>query len=123
VKGDKTLAELAQQFDVHPNQITTWKGQLLDGAAGVFGQEKTEAESLYYCWSKEFLEAMPRILDLPDSSRRADDTATLFANSNVPARGVFAETRVKGRPREALEGGNATPLLRLVPFISADRIL
>ena len=37
VKGEKTLAELAQQFDVHPNQITTWKAQLLDGAAGVFG--------------------------------------------------------------------------------------
>jgi transposase-like protein len=37
VKGDKTLAELAQQFDVHPNQITTWRGQLLEGAAGVFG--------------------------------------------------------------------------------------
>ena len=44
VKGDKTLAELAQQFDVHPNQITTWKGQLLEGAAGVFGQEKSEAK-------------------------------------------------------------------------------
>ena len=40
VKGDKTLAELAQQFDVHPNQITQWKAQLLDGAAGVFGSEK-----------------------------------------------------------------------------------
>ena len=30
IKGEKTLAELAQQFDVHPNQITQWKVQLLD---------------------------------------------------------------------------------------------
>jgi transposase-like protein len=43
-KGEKTLVELAQQFDVHPNQITTWKSQLLEGAAGVFGQEKTETK-------------------------------------------------------------------------------
>ena len=39
VKGEKTLAELAQLFDVHPNQITQWKAQLLEGATGVFGAE------------------------------------------------------------------------------------
>ena len=39
VKGEKTLSELAQQFDVHPNQIRQWKDQLLEGAAGVFGSE------------------------------------------------------------------------------------
>jgi transposase len=36
IKGDKTVAELAQQFDVHPNQITQWKTQLLDRAGVVF---------------------------------------------------------------------------------------
>ena len=43
IKGEKTLAETAQQFDVHPNQITQWRSQLLDGAAPVFGRDKTEA--------------------------------------------------------------------------------
>ena len=33
VRGDRTLSELASQFDVHPNQITQWKTQLLDRAA------------------------------------------------------------------------------------------
>ena len=37
LKGEKPLTELAQQFDVHANQITQWKSQLLEGAAGVFG--------------------------------------------------------------------------------------
>ena len=36
LKGDRTLAELAQQFDVHPNQITQWKSQLLERAMGLF---------------------------------------------------------------------------------------
>jgi transposase len=37
IKGDRTLAQLAEQFDVHPNQITSWKAQLESGAADVFG--------------------------------------------------------------------------------------
>jgi transposase len=37
IRGEKTLSELASQFDVHPNQITQWKAQLLDRAAEVFG--------------------------------------------------------------------------------------
>ena len=37
IKGDKTLAELAEHFDVHPNQISEWKQQLQQSAADVFG--------------------------------------------------------------------------------------
>jgi transposase len=43
LKGEKALSELGQQFDVHVNQIAQWKNQLLDGAAGVFGDGKSEA--------------------------------------------------------------------------------
>ncbi len=39
VRGEQTLGELAQQFDVHPNQIKQWKDQLLEGAESVFGRE------------------------------------------------------------------------------------
>jgi transposase len=46
VKGEKTLAELAQQFDVHPNQVTQWKAQLLDGAVEVFASGGTAAPAV-----------------------------------------------------------------------------
>jgi len=35
VRGEHTLAELAEQFDVHPNQIQDWKKRLVDGAEDV----------------------------------------------------------------------------------------
>jgi hypothetical protein len=38
IKGEKTLAELAQFYDVHPNQITARKAQLVEGAAEVFAE-------------------------------------------------------------------------------------
>jgi transposase-like protein len=44
IKGEKTLSELPEQFDVHDNQITQWKSQPLVGAIDVFGG-KAKAES------------------------------------------------------------------------------
>jgi transposase len=36
IAGEKTLAELTEQFEVHPNQITNWKRQMIDGASEIF---------------------------------------------------------------------------------------
>jgi transposase-like protein len=45
IRGEKTLAELAKLFDVHPGQITAWKAQLQDAAAGVFGAGAAASEA------------------------------------------------------------------------------
>ena len=42
LKGDKTVSELAQQYDVHANQITQWKTQLQEQAALAFGGDAQE---------------------------------------------------------------------------------
>jgi transposase-like protein len=45
IKGDRTLVELSEQFNVHPNQIGQWRAELLERAAEVFATaaEKREA--------------------------------------------------------------------------------
>ena len=44
LKGERTLAELSEQFEVHPNQIQDWKKRLVDGAEDVFGGNAVEAQ-------------------------------------------------------------------------------
>ena len=44
IRGDLTMAELVKRFDVHANQITEWKKQLLNSAADVFGKHARKAE-------------------------------------------------------------------------------
>ena len=44
LKGDKTLVELAERFEVHPNQITEWKKLLMERASEVFDKGKPSRE-------------------------------------------------------------------------------
>ena len=44
VQGDLTMAELVEKYDVHANQITEWKKQLVSSAPDVFGKGAKKAE-------------------------------------------------------------------------------
>jgi len=44
VRGDKTTAQLASEFSVHTSQVTAWKKQLLDQAAGLFEDGRTRRD-------------------------------------------------------------------------------
>src|SRR5674476_687591 len=45
IKGEETLIAIAERFDVHPNQITKWKRQLLEGAPALFGEGEKAGEA------------------------------------------------------------------------------
>ena len=64
LKGDKTLAELAQQYDVHPNQVTDWKKQLQERVSEVFetGKATSVAMVVCRCGFKTFTPTTPLLL-------------------------------------------------------------
>jgi transposase-like protein len=45
INGEKTLGELAQQYDVHANQITTWKSHLVSSAADIFASGSSSKDT------------------------------------------------------------------------------
>ena len=67
LRGDKTIAEIAEKFEVHPNQVTPWKAQLLERSSETFGEkadgtpapniEKMEAKIGRLTLENDFLES------------------------------------------------------------------
>jgi transposase-like protein len=45
IRGEKTVAQIAAHHEVHPNQVTSWKTELLEKAASIFGGEALVADS------------------------------------------------------------------------------
>ena len=47
IKGEKQIAELAAEYNIHPNQITAWKKELLEKGTSIFsGSGESEAKRL-----------------------------------------------------------------------------
>jgi transposase-like protein len=44
IRGERTIQEIAQKFEVHPNQVTLWKKQLLQNATLAFDKHGNERE-------------------------------------------------------------------------------
>ena len=67
LRGDKTIAEVAEKFEVHPNQVNAWKAQLLERTSEAFGEkadgtpapniEKMEAKIGRLTLENDFLES------------------------------------------------------------------
>jgi len=116
LKGEKTLVELAQQFNVHVNQITQWKAQLLQGAAGVFGSE-AKAGSMGPTVDLKALHAKIGELTLEND----------FLEGALGKAGMLSAKRYRplsrSAPRETGEGARDKPRQRLFsarPVSAAD---
>ena len=103
IKGEKTLAELAQHYDVHPNQITAWKGHWVDAAAGLFG---SGSAPIRRCTSRGFEDA-------PRQDRGAD-----------AGERFFVRCAQQGRPAERkamIDRNHDLPLVRQSELLRLSR--
>jgi transposase-like protein len=60
-KGSKTISELASEMEVHPNQISQWKRQILEGGASVFQANGTGQQRQQEALQAELYEQIGRL--------------------------------------------------------------
>ncbi len=61
IKEQKTLSQLASEYDVHPTQITQWKKQLLDSGTSLFGQQRVREQHEQAVREAELFEQIGRL--------------------------------------------------------------
>jgi transposase len=61
LKGDRTIVELAEPFEVHPNQIADWKRQLQENAACIFGENQEKEKEM----GQTYRGCRPKLGNLP----------------------------------------------------------
>jgi putative transposase len=115
VKEQKTLSQLASEYEVHPGQITQWKKQLLDGGSGIFGQQHIRALQEQTAREAELFEQIGRLQMelawLKKTSPVACDIPPGEKRSRLPL-GAFSPTIgcsiPKARPTNLLVCGQST---------------
>jgi transposase-like protein len=60
-KGLKTISEIASEFSLHPNQVSQWKQQLLEGGEVLFRQSEGHSEREYLALQAELYEQIGRL--------------------------------------------------------------
>jgi transposase-like protein len=103
IKGEKTLSEPPQLFDVHPNQIAQWKAQLQEGAAEVFGSSGSTGA------------ATPTVDVKSLQDRRADAGERFYGRSAHSKAGLLSDPSTSRHCRNVRCGDCAVSSLRATP--------
>ena len=125
IKGEKTMIELSQDFDVHQNQIKQWRDQLLEGATGVFGEApKAEPEpgDPVDITVRDIEDSLSKIVsdDTPDELEPVEPE-----DNDVPINDLIAdirrETEEMERQAEARLAGSERKARRIDPDLEETR--